>query len=147
MRFINLTALVLILLVTGVHAQSDYSLQEKIYKKAARYGDLGVAKNALYTMMELKPENTFLMDTLAILYFQSQAYVQSVLVTNEILEKDPSKISALEIKAISESALGYGKEALNDYEKLYAKTQNVYHLYQIASLQYQLKRMAEQYQH
>ncbi len=143
MKLIKTITLILALITIKVNAQNDYAIQEQIYKKSVKYGDLGVAKNALFTMLALKPENTFLKDTLAILYFQSQAYVQSILVTNEILDKDPSKISALEIKAVSESALGYSKEALDDYEKLYAKTKNVYHLYQVASLQYQLKRVGE----
>jgi len=143
MKLIKICTLILALITVKVSAQNDYAIQEHIYKKSVQYGDLGIAKSALFTMLALKPENTFLKDTLAILYFQSKAYVQSILVTNEILDNDPSKISALEIKAISESALGYVKEALDDYEKLYAKTKNVYHLYQIASLQYQLKRIGE----
>ena len=143
MKLIKIITLILALITVKVNAQNDYAIQEQIYQKSVKYGDLGVAKNALFTMLALKPENTFLKDTLAILYFQSQAYVQSILVTNEILDKDPSKISALEIKAVSESALGYAKEALDDYEKLYVKTKNVYHLYQVASLQYQLKRIGE----
>ena len=135
--------ILLSLSVLSIQAQDSYSLQEKIYQKAAGYGDFSVAKQALYTMMELKPENTSLLDSLAILYFQSQAYAQSVFVANDILASKPNNANALEIKAISQSALGLGKEALADYEKLYTLNKNILYVYKIATLQYQLKRMGE----
>ncbi|MFK7900623.1 MAG: tetratricopeptide repeat protein [Cyclobacteriaceae bacterium] len=144
MRLIKITVAISALFLNTISvAQSGYSLQEKIYKKAVTYGDLMVAKQALYTMMELKPSNTSLKDSLAILYFQSQAYVQSVLLTNEILTAKPANQTALEIRAISRQNLGLSKESLADYETLHKLTKSPYHLYQIASIQYQIKRMAE----
>ena len=45
--------------------------------------------------------------------------------------------------AVSKQNLGLIKEALADYEKLYAAEKSVYHLYQMSTLQYQLKRYGE----
>jgi tetratricopeptide (TPR) repeat protein len=49
----------------------------------------------------------------------------------------------LEMAAISKQSLGALKEALADYESLYKQKPDLYSLYQIATLQYQLKRYGE----
>ena len=114
-----------------------------LFKNALKYADYVVAKQALYEMITLAPENKMLKDTLAIVYFKIEAYAQCILLTREILEEDPSKNSMLEIKAISEQNIGLIKEALEDYETLFKSSKDVYHLYQVATLQYQLKRFGE----
>jgi hypothetical protein len=49
----------------------------------------------------------------------------------------------LEMAAISKQSLGALKESLADYESLYKQKPDLYSLYQIATLQYQLKRYGE----
>ncbi len=121
----------------------DYELQQTIMTRALKYNDADAAKNALFNMIAMQPESKNLVDSLAILYYQMGSYTECILVSREILEESPDKTGILEIKAISEQNLGLAKLALEDYEVLYPVTKNIYHLYQIASLQYDLKRFGE----
>lgn len=120
-----------------------YIINEKMYRSSLQFGDYQVAKQSLYAMIAIKPEATALKDTLALLYINMGQVAQALLVSKEILEKSPDNINIIEVKAVSEQNLGLSKDALATYESLYGKTKNVYHLYQIATLQYELKRMAE----
>lgn len=121
----------------------EYTKNEKIMRMALKYNDLNVAKNALYQMIYLAPENKSLKDSLAILYFNIGSYTECILISREILSENSTNSSVLELKAISEQNIGMFKESLVDYEALYAKNKNIYHLYQIATLQYELKRFGE----
>lgn len=121
----------------------EFELQNTIMRHALRYNDAVAAKSSLFKMIALRPQQEELVDSLAILYYQMGSYAECILVSREILEKNPDKTQILEIKAISEQNLGLAKMALEDYEVLYPVTKNIYHLYQIASLQYDLKRFGE----
>lgn len=123
--------------------KSEYELQKSIALMALKYNDALVAKNALYKMIALRPDRKDLVDSLAYLYYQMGSYTECILVTRELLEKNPDNIGLLEIKAVSEQNIGLTKLALEDYEILYPKTKSIYHLYQIAGLQYDLKRFGE----
>ncbi|MDX2196949.1 MAG: hypothetical protein NW207_11065 [Cytophagales bacterium] len=120
-----------------------YGLKEKIFRESLKYGDLLVAKQALYEMIVLKPDMKNLKDSLAYIYVNLGAFREAILLSREITDKDPNNIGVLEVKAIAEQSLGLSKEALTSYETLFSKTKNVFHQYQIASLQYELKRIQE----
>lgn len=122
---------------------SDYGIKENVFRNALKYGDLIVAKSALYEMIVLKPAEKSLKDTLALIYINLGQAQQAILLTRAILEENPNNLSMLEVKAVALQSLGITKDALLDFENLYAKQKNVYHLYQIANLQYELKRIAE----
>jgi tetratricopeptide (TPR) repeat protein len=115
----------------------------KMYNMALEYGDYGVAINTLYTILADNPNDMALKDSLASLYFNSRAYPQAILVAREILAKNPKDKKMLELTAISYQNIGGAKEALETYETLYKESQMVYHLYQIAVLQYQIRRFGE----
>ncbi len=125
------------------NTDNGYSLKEKIFRESLKYGDLVVAKQALYEMIALKPESKNLKDSLAYIYINLGSLQQAILLAREIIEANPDNEGILEVKAVAEQNLGLPKESLTSYETLYAKTKNVYHLYQIATLQYDLKRVAE----
>lgn len=120
-----------------------YQVQKKVFEKALTFGDYLVAKNALYEMIALDTANKLLEDTLCMLYFQAGEPTQCVLLSEEILERDPEKASIRNLKAISEKSLGLLKEALKDFELLYASSPEVDYLYQICTIQYELKRYGE----
>ena len=61
----------------------------------------------------------------------------------EVFEKQPDNQRILEILATAEQSEGNEKDALSYYEQLYPKTKDLYHLYQIITIQYDLKRLAE----
>lgn len=122
---------------------NGYGIKEKIFREALKFGDLVVAKTALYEMIALKPTEKTLKDSLALVYINLGQPQQAILLTRSILEENPSNLSMLEVKAIALQSIGMSKEALADYETLFGKQKNVFHLYQIATLQYELKRIAE----
>lgn len=122
--------------------KSDIELHKMIYSQAMQYGDLGVAINTVYTILALGGEASY-KDTLAYLYFNAGNNVQAILVADDILTAQPNNATMLEITAISQQNLGLAKEALANYEKLYALSPDIYHMYSIATLQYSLKRFGE----
>lgn len=127
-----------------VAAATDlFETEMNIYRSALKHYDIQTGISALYTALELHPERTELKDTLAMLYFAGERYLQASSIADEILKDKPTAQNILEIAATSKQALGDTKEALADFEKLYAQSKNVYHLYQVATLQYQLKRFGE----
>lgn len=121
----------------------EYLLNYAVYRNGLAYGDLLTAKHALYEMIAINPANKNLKDSLMLVYFRLEAFPQSILLSKEILADKPDDALVLEVKAISEQNLRLTKEALETYEKLFAKSKDLYHLYQIGVLQYQLKRFGE----
>jgi tetratricopeptide (TPR) repeat protein len=124
-------------------SQDPFDVQMRFYKSALRNYDLQAATVALYNMQALKPERTDLNDSLALLYFAGERFAQAYLIGEEILKTSPKRTDMLELVAVSKQNLGLIKESLADYEKLYAAEKSVYYLYQMATLQYQLKRYGE----
>jgi tetratricopeptide (TPR) repeat protein len=127
---------------TSSPKSKEYLLSESVFRNSLKYGDLNVAKQCVYEMIALDPSNTMLYDTLLIIYFRTENFAQSILLSREILAKNPNN-ATLEIKAISEQNLRLYKESLESYEKLYASTKDIYHLYQLSAMQFQLKRYGE----
>ena len=120
-----------------------HEIQYQIYKKSLKYGDYNTAIHSLYNMMEINPNDTSLKDSLAIMYYRSGKFANCILVSIDILKTNKNNAPIIEIKAISEQNLGLLKEALNDYERLNALSENVIFLYRIAFLQYKLERYGE----
>lgn len=118
-------------------------LEVKIYTNALLFADYEVAKYAMYNLITKYPERTDYMDSLSRIYFSMGAYPQSLAAANIVLAKQPDNLQLLELTAICQNALKNSKEALSLYEKLYEKTKNIYHLYQVAVLQYSLQRYGE----
>lgn len=145
-KFVLLSAMVGV--IFSVSAQSNVSsdpfeVQMRIYKASLKNYDLNTATIALYNMQALKPERTDLSDSLALLYFAGERYPQAYLVGEEILKNNPRRSDILELVAVSKQNLGMVKESLADYEKLFAAEKSLFYLYQMATLQYQLKRFGE----
>lgn len=144
MKRILLVTFLLSLLSCGImNAQDAFETQKTIYKQALKNYDLQTATVALYNMLALKPDRTDLNDSLALVYFAGERYAQAYLIGEAIVTADPKRKDMLELVAVSKQNLGMIKESLADYEKLYAIDKSIYYLYQMATLQYQLKRFGE----
>lgn len=122
---------------------ASYRIERAVYLNALKYSDLAVAKNAVYKMIALNPTDQTLKDSLLFIYFNAGSFGQSILLCRELLAADASRSNILEIKAVSEQNLGMVKESLESYEKVFAQSKSIYHQYQIAVLQYQIKRFGE----
>ena len=144
MKKILLTVVLSIALMTAsVQAQDAFETQMKVYTHALKYYDLQVATTALYNAMAIKPDRKDLRDSLALIYFAGERYGQAYTLGEEILKDQPKRTDMLEMVAVSKQSLGMVKEALADFEALYATDKQVFYLYQISTLQYQLKRFGE----
>lgn len=142
-----------VILITGMFAlqgmsqdstQSDAYTQEKIiYQLGLKYGDVNVARTALYKMLVMNPQNISLLDSLAYLYYDYQRHTSCILVCMDLLKINPDHLPALEMSAISYENLGLKDKALQNYETIYLKQNNYYTLYKIASLQLDLARYVE----
>jgi tetratricopeptide (TPR) repeat protein len=121
----------------------EYLLSYALYRNGLAYGDLAVAKHALFEMIAINPSNKNLRDSLMLVYFRLEAFPQALVLSKEILVDKPSDLLVMEVKAVSEQNLRLIKESLETYELLYTKSKDLYHLYQIGTLQFQLKRFGE----
>jgi tetratricopeptide (TPR) repeat protein len=115
----------------------------KIYQMALSFSDYEVAKNAMFSLIAKNPSRIDYLDSLARIYFSMNAYPQALAAAEIVLKNQPDNMQMLELTAICQGAMKNEKEALASYEKLYAKSKSIYHLYQIAVLQYSLQRYGE----
>ncbi len=113
------------------------------YAAASRWNDADVAKDALYDVIVENPGVDSLIYSLAYFYYEEQKYASSMLIAQDLLGRSPKNVNYLEMAGSSAQQLGVNDKALQFYESLYLINDNIRTLYQIAFLQYQLKRTAE----
>jgi len=114
----------------------------KIYNQAVTYNDVNTAINALYGYLAV--DNSLLYkDTLSMLYFSTKSYYSSLLLAEEVYKASPTNMLAMARAAECYDELGDPKTATTLLEQVVPKTKNPYHIYKLATSQYQLKRVAE----
>lgn len=152
--FKNLIPLMLVLLVTNaimaqeqqqrsVRDSYDFQKNAVIYQRAMKYNDAQTAKTALYNLIALEPQNDSLLFSLAYMYFENRQYISSLLASRDVLTINPDHLAALEVSAISYENVGAREKALEAYESLYLKNEDISTLYKVAFLQYELNRFQE----
>lgn len=122
---------------------SIYWLFHNNYNLAQKYNDMAEAKSALYSLINIEPQNDSLKFSLAYMYFDNQQYPSTILVCIDILARNPQHAPSLEMTAISYENLGLKEKALLNYEKLYHATDNIETLYKLTFVQYELERYGE----
>ncbi len=122
---------------------NDEGIYRTVLNNSLKYNDVSTAILACHYILAVNPQNTALKDTLAMLYFESRSFLQTIMIAAEILQSSPDNTRMLEIQAIAQQNLGLIKESLETYEKLQKKTKSLLHSYQIATLQFALKRFGE----
>ncbi len=126
--------------------KQESPMTEHFYKKymtAVQWNDFDVAKDALYDLIIENPLNDSLIYSLAYYYYENQKYVPAVLVSQQLLARNPKSIPALEISAVGYESMGVKDRALQNYESLYLISNTIGTLYKMAFLQYDLKRFTE----
>ena len=124
--------------------KSELSNYKKVVSQSLIYRDAQTAINGMHLIIALEGKNSVYKDSLAIVYYQSKNYLSGHLLAKELLIRKPNDIKLLEINAICLHQLSATKEAIGAYEKLFSKTNNMMHGYQLAYLQYYgIKRLAE----
>lgn len=127
----------------NVKDSNEYKRALTVYLNAVKYNDIAVAKTALYDLIAIDPADISLKDSLSFYYFDYQQYPSAILVAKDILKKKPDHLAAVEICALSFENLGLLDKAVEYYETLYLKTNDIYNLYKVAYMQYNLKRYKE----
>jgi tetratricopeptide (TPR) repeat protein len=146
MKFVStLTLFSAVVVCIGCQNSSQTMLktQKEVYQQALEYNDLATATQAVYNILELSPQDSAYKDSLAQIYFSRGAHVQAVNVGDELLNNRPEDTTLLEMMAVSKEAIGQNEEALNHYGKLFKKQDDPYYQYQIASIQFKMKRYNE----
>lgn len=118
-------------------------IEKKILNKSKKIGDPTIATASLYRLIALEGENSTYKDSLAYVYFSARKYAPCFMIANEVLQRDPNHVEMLEIKGISLEALGAISKASDAYKQLFAITNDNYHGYTLAKLDYTLKKYNE----
>jgi tetratricopeptide (TPR) repeat protein len=113
------------------------------YVFGMKYNDGEVAKDALYSMIAMDPNDDSIKMRLCFYYFENNQFVSSLFVSADMLSRRPDNIDALRINALSYENMGVRDKAIDAYESLYLKTNDIGILYQIAILQFELERYEE----
>ncbi|HTH56155.1 MAG TPA: hypothetical protein VL728_08910 [Cyclobacteriaceae bacterium] len=113
------------------------------YQVALQWNDAEVAKDALYDLIVENQGNDSLIYELAYYYFSNQKYPSAVLVSQELLKRNPKNPAALEMAAVGYENIGVYDRALQSYESLFLLQNNPTVLYKMAFLQLRLKRYKE----
>lgn len=113
------------------------------YSLALQWNDSEAAKEALYDLIVENQGNDSIIYDLAVYYYQNQKYPSAVLVSQELLKRNPKNTAALEIAAVGYENLGVPDRSLQYYESLYLLQNNSGILYKMAFLQLRLKRYKE----
>jgi tetratricopeptide (TPR) repeat protein len=115
----------------------------KVFDIAVASGDINTAITTLnYYLADQGADNNYA-DTLAMLYMQQGSFNQCYYWANKRLDKKPDDNTLLELKGIALDKLQQPKQAIDIFEKLFAKTQSPYHAYKLMELQYGMKRLSE----
>ncbi len=113
------------------------------YATAERWNDTDLMKSALLDIIVENPGYDSLIAELGYFYYSEQKYASSLLIAQDLLRRQPKNIDYLQMAATSAQQLGAGEKALEHYESLYLINSDIRTLYQVAFIQYQLKRYAE----
>jgi tetratricopeptide (TPR) repeat protein len=127
----------------STYISNEYTKAIALLRKAEKYNDVLIQKQALTEMLVLNPIDSAAMRMLAELYYNTRQYSSSALVGMDFLDKYNNDELALRIVAQSYENLRLYDNAVEYYEKLWLKTEDVIVQYQVAYLQYSLQRFAE----
>jgi len=137
-------------LFNGASGQNKEIQNSQLYKHyqmkyvfGMKYNDREVAKNALYSMIAMDPNDDSLKMVLCYYYFDQNQFASSLFVSADLLTRFPDNTDALRINAMSYENMGVRDKAIDAYESLYLKTNDIGVLYQTALLQFELSRYAE----
>jgi tetratricopeptide (TPR) repeat protein len=141
----SLPVLACLMISSVALAQDSTALKKhylRVYNNAIAYNDVGAAINGLHGYLA-EDNSLAYKDTLSMLYFSSKSYYSALVLAEEVYKASPNNMLAMARAAECYDELGDPKTAVTLLEQVTPKTKNPYHIYKLATSQYQLKRMAE----
>ncbi|MFD1315931.1 hypothetical protein [Namhaeicola litoreus] len=139
---------IVMLLFVSAYAQNNaeaIQLEKKILEKAKDYSDPASVKNSMLKLIVLEGDKSQYKDSLALLYYAERKYGSCFVITQEILKNKPNDIKTLELQSFSLEAIGAYDKAAESFAKLFAQSNDNYHGFSLANLQYVLKRYPESF--
>ena len=132
-------------IAAGAMAQTTngVAFEQQKMKQALEFGDKTVAANAMYSIILMEGPKSVYKDSLAYLYFNERNFISCFLVTNDILKNKPENLDFLEMNAISLESMGATEKAVESYQNLFTKTNNNYHAYKLAGLQFAMNKFED----
>ncbi|WKV10560.1 tetratricopeptide repeat protein [Marivirga harenae] len=138
---LTITFTILVFNFSSIAQNEDAVARAKAkYNASIRFNDFQVAKNAVYDLMVLEPNNHSYLDSLAYIYFEFSQYASAALVSRESLKRNPNNQLVLQIGAKSLDQLGALDQSLKMYQKLYTISDDAFVLYEVIQKQYALKK-------
>jgi len=128
-------------------AQNNNSVAFEIQKlqQAKAYNDEAAMVNTIYALIAMEGPQSSYKDSLAYMYFSQRNYVSCFLVTNDLLKSKPDNIELLEMSAVSLESMGGLAKAKETYTTLFSKSNNSYHAYKLAGLEYRMNENEKAY--
>ncbi|MCK5103331.1 MAG: tetratricopeptide repeat protein [Cyclobacteriaceae bacterium] len=120
-----------------------YKHYQMKYVFGMKYNDGEVTKDALYSMIAMDPNDDSIKMRLCFYYFEQKQFASSLFVSADLLSRYADHTDALKINAMSYENLGIRDKAIEAYESLYLKTNEIGVLYQVAILQFEVERYTE----
>jgi tetratricopeptide (TPR) repeat protein len=151
MIFRNIILIWCVLLTTAIFAQKNSKSQSTLlfdlaiqkYHNSLKYLDYPTAINALQEVLVLSPEKVDYKDSLLAIYFNAGNSKSAFLLAQEMEAEGNNNAATFEVLARAFQNAGMLKEALSYFEKLNLLEENLYCLYQMATIQFNLSRVQE----
>lgn len=138
----NLIYIFTFVLASTAIAQNTTSIafEKQKLQQAKAYGDESIVANSMYSLIALEGPQSSYKDSLAYVYFNKRNYVSCFLVTNDLLKTKPDNLELLEMNAVSLESMGALEKSKEAYAKLFAKTNDNYHAYKLASIEFRMNQ-------
>jgi len=138
----NLIYIFTFILTSTAIAQNTTSIafEKQKMQQAKAYNDESIILNSMYSLIAMEGPESSYKDSLAYVYFSKRSYVSCYLVTNDLLKTKPDNVELLEMSAVSLESMGALEKAKESYVKLLSKTNDNYHAYKLAGLEFRMNQ-------
>ena len=138
----NLIYIFTFILTSTAIAQNTTSIafEKQKMQQAKMYNDESIILNSMYSLIAMEGPESSYKDSLAYVYFSKRSYVSCYLVTNDLLKTKPDNVELLEMSAVSLESMGALEKSKEAYVKLLSKTNDNYHAYKLAGLEFRMKQ-------
>lgn len=138
----NLIYIFTFVLASSAIAQNTTSIafEKQKLQQAKAYSDESIIVNSMYSLIAMEGPESSYKDSLAYMYFNKRSYVSCYLVTNDLLKSKPDNLEILEMSAVSLESMGALEKSKESYAKLLSKTNDNYHAYKLAGLEFRMEK-------
>lgn len=137
----KISVVLLLVALMACKQPSSNNNYEALFTKSMQVKDYQTAITAIQFLLLADSTNKTYLDTLPELYAGVQNYAASEYYTDIALKSNPTNEHLLQLKALCLQQTGKLEGVMDIYNKLYAATQKITYLYQIAAFQFSAQDM------